>query len=112
MTRMLSLRFFLNLPAVICIIVEETTKLTFYVEAAAEEIQGDLNACQNLEFYENLNEIVYASDMDTHEIIYMNLKACEVYGIKDLEEVRGKKNVMMCYIRIPEGPVSSAPTVF
>lgn len=45
------------------------------------------------EFYENLNEIVYTADMDTYEIIYMNSKACEAYGIGDLEEVKGKK----CY---------------
>lgn len=45
------------------------------------------------EFYENLNEIVYVADMDTHEIIYMNPKACEVFGIRDREKVKGKK----CY---------------
>lgn len=45
------------------------------------------------EFYENLNEIVYTADMDTHEIIYMNPKACEAFGVGDQEKVRGKK----CY---------------
>lgn len=45
------------------------------------------------EFYENLNEIVYTADMDTYEIIYMNSKACEAYGIRNVEEIKGKK----CY---------------
>ena len=44
-------------------------------------------------FYENMNEIVYTADMDTHEIIYMNPKACEAFGVGDQEKVRGKK----CY---------------
>lgn len=45
------------------------------------------------EFYENMDEIVYASDMDTYEIIYMNRKAREVYGFHSMEEIAGKK----CY---------------
>ena len=45
------------------------------------------------EFYENLNEIVYAADMNTYEILYMNPKACEVFEVEDQEKVRGKK----CY---------------
>lgn len=43
------------------------------------------------EFYENMNEIVYASDMDTYEIIYMNRKAREVYGFTSAEEMKGRK---------------------
>ncbi len=45
------------------------------------------------EFYENLNEFVYVSDMDTYELIYMNRKMLEVYGFYSLEEISGKK----CY---------------
>lgn len=45
------------------------------------------------EFYENLNEIVYASDIDTYEMEYMNQKGCEVYGYSSFEEIKGKK----CY---------------
>lgn len=41
-------------------------------------------------FYENLNEIVYAADMDTYELVYMNKKARELFHIPDLESVRGK----------------------
>ncbi len=45
------------------------------------------------EFFDNLNELVYASDMDTYEIIYMNRKMLEQHGLHSLEEVSGKK----CY---------------
>lgn len=45
------------------------------------------------EFYENLNEIVYASNIDTYEMEYMNQKGCEVYGYSSFEEIRGRK----CY---------------
>ncbi|XCP85928.1 diguanylate cyclase [Roseburia hominis] len=45
------------------------------------------------EFFENLNEFVYASDMDSYELIYMNKKLLEVYGFHSLEEIYGKK----CY---------------
>lgn len=44
-------------------------------------------------FYENLDEIVYVSDMDTYEIEYLNKKALTVLGLSSLEEVKGK----MCY---------------
>ena len=45
------------------------------------------------EFYEELNELVYVADMDSHELVYLNRKARELYGISSIEEVRGKK----CY---------------
>ncbi len=45
------------------------------------------------EFYEELNEIVYVVDMDSHEIVYMNRRARETYGINAMEELKGKK----CY---------------
>ncbi len=44
-------------------------------------------------FYENLNEIVYVSDVDTYELVYMNRRAREIYGITSQEELKGK----MCY---------------
>ena len=31
------------------------------------------------EFYEELNEIVYVADMDSHELVYMNRLARELY---------------------------------
>lgn len=45
------------------------------------------------EFYENLNEVVYVSDVDSYELVYMNCRAREIYDVKSMEEIRGKK----CY---------------
>ena len=45
------------------------------------------------EFYENLNEIVYVSDLDNYELIYMNRRAREIYEVNAMEEIKGKK----CY---------------
>lgn len=45
------------------------------------------------EFFENMNELVYVSDMDTRELIYMNKKARVLYGIDAVEELASKK----CY---------------
>ena len=43
------------------------------------------------EFYKHLNEIVYVSDADTFELIYMNQKALELYVFSSVEEIYGKK---------------------
>jgi diguanylate cyclase (GGDEF)-like protein len=43
------------------------------------------------EFFENMNEIVYVSDIDTHELIYMNHRARELYGGLSLDELKGSK---------------------
>ena len=45
------------------------------------------------DYFENANEPAYALDMDSHEILYMNIKALETYGILSVDEVKGKK----CY---------------
>lgn len=45
------------------------------------------------EFYEELKEFVYVADMDSHELIYLNRKTREMYGINSMDEVKGKK----CY---------------
>lgn len=45
------------------------------------------------EFFENMNEAVYVADMDTYELIYMNKKTRESYGLHSLDEMVGKK----CY---------------
>ena len=45
------------------------------------------------EVYENLNEIVYVSDVDTYDLIYMNRKAREMFGNVSIEELRKRK----CY---------------
>ncbi len=45
------------------------------------------------DFFENINELAYASDMDSYEIVYMNRKTLETYGISHVDELRGRK----CY---------------
>lgn len=45
------------------------------------------------EFFENMNELVYVSDVDTYEFIYMNKRALSICGLTSLEETKGKK----CY---------------
>lgn len=45
------------------------------------------------DFFDNVNELAYALDMDSHEILYMNRKALETYGIFSVNELKGKK----CY---------------
>ena len=43
------------------------------------------------EFFENIDEIVYVSDAETCELIYLNEKALETFGFASMEEVRGEK---------------------
>ena len=57
-----------------------------------EETSGQ-TAAKLWEIYEELHEIVYVIDMDTYELVYMNRYAREVYGVRSLEEIKGKK----CY---------------
>ncbi len=43
------------------------------------------------EFYEEMNEIVYVADTDSHELVYMNRRAREVFGVGSVEELQGRK---------------------
>jgi diguanylate cyclase (GGDEF)-like protein len=45
------------------------------------------------EFFENMNEVVYVSDMDSYELVYMNRIAREQYQISSLEDLKSRK----CY---------------
>lgn len=45
------------------------------------------------EFFENMNEFVYVTDLDNDELVYMNKKTRETYGFHSPKEVMGKK----CY---------------
>lgn len=45
------------------------------------------------EFFENMDEVVYVSDIDSHELVYMNKKGLELYGFHSPGEIAGKK----CY---------------
>lgn len=44
-------------------------------------------------FFEEMNEFVYVSDIETNELVYMNKKTRELFGFHSMEEVVGKK----CY---------------
>ena len=68
------------------------------VKAASTDLrvtdQGYSNSAAKMwEFYEELNEIVYVADADSHELVYMNKKARKMYGIDNKEDIRGRK----CY---------------
>lgn len=41
----------------------------------------------------NLNEYVYATDIETNEIVYMNQKALDAYGLDSIDSIKEKK----CY---------------
>lgn len=43
------------------------------------------------EFFENLNEVFYVADVDTHELVYMNKKTMDIYNLHSLDELKGKK---------------------
>ncbi len=45
------------------------------------------------EFFDNLNEVVYVADVDSHELIYVNKKTLELYNLNSVDELAGKK----CY---------------
>lgn len=56
------------------------------------------------EFFDNLNEVVYVSDVDSHELIYMNKKTLELYDLHSVEELSGKK----CYELLQNSNVTCA----
>lgn len=45
------------------------------------------------EYFDDIKEIAYASDMESHEIVYMNRAAMEKHGLSSLDDVKGKQ----CY---------------
>lgn len=45
------------------------------------------------EFFDTMDELVYVSDIDSYELIYMNQKALRMYGVQSLSDIAGKK----CY---------------
>ena len=53
-----------------------------------------MNNIENIwQFLENLNEYVYATDIETNELVYMNRKTLDAYELKSLDEIKGRK----CY---------------
>lgn len=45
------------------------------------------------DYFENMNELVYVSDMDTYELVYMNKKARDAHNFSSNEKLTGQ----MCY---------------
>lgn len=45
------------------------------------------------EFFENMGEYVYVTDVDSYELLYMNQKTLETFGFHSQDEIVGKK----CY---------------
>lgn len=43
--------------------------------------------------FQNLDEFVYASDIETNELVYLNRKAMDTFGLKSIDEIKGRK----CY---------------
>lgn len=43
---------------------------------------------QNIwQFFENLNEYVYAADIETNELVYMNRKTLDAFGFHSVEDI-------------------------
>ena len=70
----------------------DTTGLLFLEAGGGDrtEMAKLRNVCQ---FFQNLDELVYAADIETHELVYLNQKALDAFGLKSLDEIKGKK----CY---------------
>ena len=57
------------------------------------------------EFFENMDEMVYASDVDTNALVYMNRHLRQALGYQDHDSYQGK----MCY-KVLQG--SESPCAF
>lgn len=56
------------------------------------------------EFFDTMNEIVYVTDIDTHELVYMNKRTLAECKLESLEELKGKK----CYEVLQKSQVPCA----
>ena len=59
-------------------------------------------------FFEELDELVYISDLDTHKLIYMNRRLRQSLGYGDSNAYE-EKSAMRCF-RADTAPVPFAPT--
>ena len=53
------------------------------------------------EFFDTMDELVYVSDVDSYELVYMNQKALRTYGYQSLEEIVSRN----CYEILQNSPV-------
>jgi diguanylate cyclase (GGDEF)-like protein len=51
------------------------------------------------EFFEEMNEIVYVADVETYELVYMNRRARQQYGVEQASDYKGK----LCYEILQQG---------
>ena len=58
------------------------------------------------EQFDGLNELIYVSDRESYELLFLNKCGLQVFGYDDFRQVKGKK----CYEVFREGhsPVNSA----
>ena len=47
------------------------------------------------EFFENMNEAVYASDVDTYELIYLNKASRNLFHFKDKKMLRSPAAMLL-----------------
>ena len=43
------------------------------------------------QFFQDLDELVYAADIETYDLVYLNQKALDAFGLKSLDEIKGRK---------------------
>ena len=43
--------------------------------------------------FDELNELIYVADTETYELLYLNRRGLQVFGLKDPEQIKGRK----CY---------------
>lgn len=60
------------------------------------------------EFFENMNEAVYASDVDTYELLYLNKAARDLFSLRMSLIIKEKTAMRSCSNVLP--PVPCAPT--
>lgn len=51
------------------------------------------------DFFENMDELVYAADMDTYDLVYMNRRGREQYGLTSPDQYKNRK----CYELLQNG---------
>ena len=61
------------------------------------------------EFFENMNEAVYASDVDTYELLYLNKAARDLFQFKDESDYKGKTAMRSCSNVLPLCHVHQQP---
>ncbi|MDO4521856.1 MAG: EAL domain-containing protein [Eubacteriales bacterium] len=72
---------------------EQSTAEVGRATEKAVEISSEFELKDLWNTYEKLSETLYAADMDTYELLYMNKKGRETVGVTSVEDIRGRR----CY---------------